>query len=142
MILQVGVKVLLRNPEEKILILNRSEKKYGKTAGSWDIPGGRINAGTPLLQNLEREVLEETKLLITSLPKLIAAQDIIRGEEKHVVRLTYVAETEGNPELDLEENTDFRWVTFEELQQTLDLDTYVRDLLEDSILTENSWSIL
>ena len=140
MILQVGVKVLLRNSEGKILILKRSEKKYGKTAGSWDIPGGRIDIGTSLMQNLEREVQEETNLPITSLPKLIAAQDIIRGEEKHVVRLTYVADTEGEPELDLEENTEYQWLSFEELQQEYDLDTYVRDLLEDGQLTKKSWS--
>ena len=140
MILQVGVKVLLRNSEGKILILKRSEKKYGKTAGSWDIPGGRIDIGTSLMQNLEREVQEETNLPITSLPKLIAAQDIIRGEEKHVVRLTYVADTEGEPELDLEENTEYQWLSFEELQHEYDLDTYVRDLLEDGQLTKKSWS--
>ena len=139
MILQVGVKVVLRNPEGKILLLKRSEEKYGKTAGSWDIPGGRIEIGTPLLQNLEREVLEETKLPITTVPKLIAAQDIIRGEEKHVVRLTYVAETEGEPELDYAENTEHRWVSSEELLQERDLDMYVRDLLEDGILVKSSW---
>jgi 8-oxo-dGTP diphosphatase len=143
MILQVGVKVLLRNPEGKILLLKRSEEKYGKTSGSWDIPGGRIDPGTTLLENLEREVLEETRLPITTLPRLIAAQDIIRGEEKHVVRLTYVAETEGEPELDNSadgEHTEYSWIAFEELALERDLDVYVRDLIEDAVLTENSWA--
>ena len=140
MILQVGVKVLLRNPEGKILILRRSEEKCGKASGSWDIPGGRIDVGTPLLQNLEREVLEETKLSLTSSPKLIAAQDIIRGEEKHVVRLTYVAQTKGEPVLDGSEHENYKWVSFSELKNESDLDTYVRDLLEDGIITEDSWN--
>jgi ADP-ribose pyrophosphatase YjhB (NUDIX family) len=112
MILQVGVKVVLRNPEGKFLLLRRAEEKYGKTDGNWDIVGGRIDPGTTLLENLTREVLEETQLHMTTTPTLIAAQDILRSKERHVVRLTYIAETEGEPVLDLSENIEYRWVKF------------------------------
>jgi 8-oxo-dGTP pyrophosphatase MutT (NUDIX family) len=138
--LQVGVKVLLKNSEDKILILKRSEEKYGKTDGSWDIVGGRIDPGTSLLVNLRREVLEETKLTITSEPKLIAAQDIIRNTERHIIRLTYVALTTGEPQLDLVEHGEYKWVTFEELAEEADLDTYVVTLLKEGFLQADSWS--
>lgn len=138
--LQVGVKVLLRNAESKILLLKRAEAKYGKTDGSWDIVGGRIDPGTPLLENLAREVMEETALTITSTPTLIAAQDIIPGNGRHVVRLTYIATTEGEPVLDTEENGEYRWMTFEELAAYPDLDRYVRELIESKLLTPDSWN--
>lgn len=137
--LQVGVKVLLRNASGKILLLKRSEEKYGKTSGSWDIVGGRIDPGTPLLENLRREVTEETKLSIITEPKLIAAQDIIPNAERHIVRLTYVAQTEGEPQLDQVEHSEYKWVTFQELSDEVDLDTYVVALLKEGHLKADSW---
>ncbi|MDB5245088.1 MAG: hydrolase [Parcubacteria group bacterium] len=137
--LQVGVKVFLKNEEGKILLLKRSEEKYGKTSGSWDIVGGRIDPGTPLIENLKREVTEETQLTITSTPKLIGAQDIIPNAERHIVRLTYVAHTTGEPVLDLSENVEYKWVTFEELAQESDLDAYAGSLVQEGLLTASSW---
>jgi 8-oxo-dGTP pyrophosphatase MutT (NUDIX family) len=138
--LQVGVKVLLRNEEGKILLLKRAEEKYGKLEGMWDIVGGRIDPGTSLIENLEREVREETGLTISSAPRLIAAQDIIiSAKERHVVRLTYTAYTKGEPMLDTSENSTFRWHTFEELNVAPDLDRYVRELLNTGLLTADSW---
>src|SRR3990167_6187247 len=99
--LQVGVKILLKNKEGKYLLLQRNWDKYPevKRDNSWDIIGGRINIGTPLLDNLKREIFEETKLNLIKEPKLIAAQDILRPD-KHVVRLTYLGEIEGELTLD------------------------------------------
>ena len=58
--LQVGVKVYLRGTEGKFLLLHRSAVKYPDVIDRWDIVGGRIDPGTPLLANLERELAEET----------------------------------------------------------------------------------
>lgn len=132
--LQVGVKVLLRNPEGNYLILKRSLEKYGNLSGCWDIVGGRIDPGTELIDNLRREVMEEIQLEITSVPILIAAQDIIPNTGQHVVRLTYTAETIGTPILDMVEHTEYRWVTSEELREEPDLDRYVRELLNTHLL--------
>src|SRR6185369_14466721 len=95
--LQVGVKIFLRNADGKFLLLKRNPAKYGQVRGEWDIVGGRIDPGSKLIDNLKREVREETKLEIVSDPKLIFAQDIIPNEEKHVVRLSYVGDTTGEP---------------------------------------------
>lgn len=139
MILQVGVKVVLKNPEGKILLLRRAEGKYSKVVGSWDIPGGRIDPGTTLSENLNRELKEETGLIPASKPLLMAAQDILNFEDRHVVRLTYVARTEGEPTLDGLEHSEYQWVTFEELSKKEDLDVYVKELLVSSLLTKASW---
>lgn len=132
--LQVGVKIFLKNKYSRYLIVKRNPEKYKKVSGEWDIVGGRINPGSKLIQNLKREVFEETKLEISSEPKLIFAQDIIPNEEKHIVRLSYVGETEGEPVLDMEENTEYKWMTLEEMKNHVNLDVYVKEILDKNLI--------
>jgi ADP-ribose pyrophosphatase YjhB (NUDIX family) len=133
--LQVGVKAFLKNTDGKYLLLHRSSEKYKGTKGSWDIVGGRIDPGSPLMENLKREVAEETQLKIISEPKLIYAQDIILTEkERHIVRLTFTALTDGQPILDTSESVEFRWLSIEEFKKQEDLDIYVKEILEKGIL--------
>jgi 8-oxo-dGTP diphosphatase len=127
--LQVGVKAFLKNPEGKYLLLKRSPVKYPGTDGSWDIPGGRIDPGMPLLDNLAREIREETGLNLRNEPKLIAAQDILRSSGRHVVRLTCLGEIEGEPVLDPEEHSEYKWLALEELFGLADLDVYAKEVL-------------
>jgi 8-oxo-dGTP diphosphatase len=134
MLLQVGVKAFLKNKEGKYLLVRRNAEKYGKTSGSWDIPGGRIDPGTSLVENLRREVKEETGLKIISEPILISAQDIMPNTEWHIVRLTYIADTDGEPQLDLAENTEYLWCTVEQLTVQDGLDTYVREVIEKGLI--------
>lgn len=132
--LQVGVKVFLRNKQGKYLLLHRSSHKYPEINNPWDIPGGRINPGTPLLDNLRREIKEETGLELAEKPKLLAAQDILRIPDKHVIRITYVATISGLPTLDLKEHDDFKWVSKAEFLEQDNLDLYVKELLDRGIL--------
>lgn len=132
--LQVGVKIFLKNQEGKYLLVKRSSEKYKNIKGVWDIVGGRIDPGTNLIDNLKREVREETQLEILSEPFLLHAQDIIPNEDMHVVRLSYVGETKGEPVLDTRENIEFRWLSVEELQIWDDLDIYVKEIIEKGLL--------
>ena len=132
--LQVGVKIFLKNKEGKYLIVKRNPEKYKKVNGEWDIVGGRINPGSKLIDNLKREVFEETQLEILSDTKLIFAQDIIPNEEKHVVRLSYTGETEGEPVLDTEENTEYKWLPLEEMNNHENLDVYVKEILDKELI--------
>ncbi len=134
MILQVGVKALLKNSEGKYLILKRSAEKYGKFGDMWDIVGGRIEPGTTLLENLKREIHEETQLKLVSEPKLIYAQDILRHADKHVVRLTYAADATGEIVLDTSENVEYKWLTLEELKNLDCLDLYVKEILDKGLI--------
>ncbi len=125
--LQVGVKALLSNKEGKYLLLHRNLEVYPEVNHPWDIVGGRIDPGSSLVDNLKREIFEETKLELVDTPKLIAAQDILKND-KHVVRLTYTANIEGEPVLEREHDA-FRWLTLEELKNLSDLDSYVKAIL-------------
>ncbi len=127
--LQVGVKILLKNTEGKYLLVRRSSEKYPEVGAMWDIVGGRIEVGTPLLENLKREIFEETKLDLVGEPKLIAAQDILKSD-KHVVRLTYLGEADGEVSLD-DENTEYKWFTREELNHIEALDSYFKEVLKN-----------
>lgn len=130
--LQVGVKVLLKNPDGKFLLLRRSAEKYAST--KWDIPGGRIDAGTSLSENLARELMEETQMTLTSEPRALVAQDIFIPEtDRHVVRITYIGTAEGEPKLS-DEHTEYKWMTLAELKSLSDLDRYVKALIEIGII--------
>lgn len=128
--LQVGVKILLKNKEGKFLMLQRNGDKYPEVGALWDIVGGRIDKGIPLLENLKREIFEETQLTLTEEPKLISAQDILKTD-KHVVRLTYVGKIEGEPVLD-EDHIAYKWLTLEELKNLEPMDKYFKKILENN----------
>lgn len=130
--LQVGVKVLLKNPEGKYLLMRRNPEKYPETQ-KWDIPGGRIDPGTTLMENLAREVSEETGLAMTSEPRLVAAQDIFASADKHVVRLTYVGEAAGEPILS-EEHGEFGWFSADEVRGLDPLDSYLKKLIDTGVV--------
>ncbi len=129
MLLQVGVKIFLKNHEGKFLLLERNLEKYPEISKTekWDIVGGRINPETPLMANLEREIFEETKLVLKSEPRLICAQDIMKPD-KHVVRLTYLGQTEGDPQID-EEHKNFKWFSMDELLAMPDMDKFAKEAL-------------
>lgn len=128
--LQVGVKAFLKNTEGKYLLLKRNANKYNNTKGSWDLAGGRIDPGTLLLENLKREIKEETQLEITSVPKLIFAQDILHFKDTHVVRLTYTADCKGEVILDKTENVEFKWLSISEILNHVDVDVFVKEIAE------------
>ncbi len=134
-VLQVGVKVLLKNSAGKYLLLRRNPKKYPEIGAKWDIPGGRINPGSTLIDNLKREVKEETGLNLVKTPKLAAAQDILKVEDRHVVRLTYVGEIEGEVKLD-DESLDYKWFLSSEIYQLneKELDSFLKELLNNKII--------
>lgn len=132
--LQVGVKALLRNMDGKYLLLRRSLEKYPEIEGRWDIVGGRIDPGKTLIENLRREIQEETGLELVGDPKLIAAQDILRNKNHHVVRLTYIGESNGEVKLDTSENDMYKWYTWEEMIELDDVGVYFRELLNDKTL--------
>lgn len=128
MVLQVGVKILLKNKEGKFLTVRRSAEKYPETGPKWDLVGGRIDTGSSLMDNLKREVMEETGLEIIGEPELITAQDILKPD-KHVVRLTYAGRADGEVKLS-EEHSEFKWLSIDEIKKLEPLDSYFKKVLE------------
>lgn len=125
--LQVGVKILLKNGEGKYLVVCRNPEKYPDAGKQWEIVGGRIDPGTNLIDNLRREVKEETGLEIKYEPELVTAQDIIKSS-KHIVRLTYSGFADGEVKLS-EEHTEYKWLSLEEISQLDPIDLYLKEVL-------------
>ncbi|MCL5009209.1 MAG: NUDIX domain-containing protein [Patescibacteria group bacterium] len=133
--LQVGVKILLKNPAGQYLLVRRNPKKYPEVGPKWDIVGGRIEPGSPLLDNLRREILEEVRLKYAGEPKLVAAQDILRVPGRHVVRLSYTGEIAGEPVLD-DDHLEARWFEAAEIKNLneAELDIYFKELVDKQII--------
>ncbi len=53
---------LIRNPSGKILMLKRSSRE--RYSGVWDLPGGKLKSLEALSDNLQREVFEETNMVV------------------------------------------------------------------------------
>lgn len=133
--LQVGVKVILKNQKGEVLLLRRNPFKYPEIGPTWDIVGGRIDVGISLIENLKREVKEETGLILENEPKLLYAQDILnisRFPGRHVVRLTYIANISGEPVID-EESLEYKWVALSNLKDAEDLDRFLKEVVDNVI---------
>lgn len=126
--LQVGVKVLIKNPDSKYLLLQRAAAMNSETEAHWDIPGGRIEPEEPLLEALAREISEETGLTLTRMPQLLSAQDIfVPAKGVHVVRLTYLIDGDGKVVIS-HEHQNVKWAGHDEALE-LNLDPYLREVL-------------
>jgi len=68
-------------------------------------------------------------------PKLVAAQDILRVKDRHVVRLTYIGAIEGTPVLD-EDHDEYRWWTLEEIKKMSkeNFDSFFKELLDKDVI--------
>jgi 8-oxo-dGTP diphosphatase len=128
--LQVGVKALIKNREGAYLFLRRSSLlSTDSSETSWDIPGGRINPDEELIDALRREIKEEVGCDITSIPKLIAAQDIlVPAKELHVVRLTYVIEAEVPTVMLSDEHDEYQWVNGDDIK-TVNTEPYLAEVI-------------
>ncbi len=130
--LQVGVKALLCNAHGEYLFLHRAKPLQTGETACWDIPGGRMAVDEDLSLNeaLRREILEETGMQMRGTPKLLAAQDILHPEaDLHVIRLTYLAVADGEPNLS-DEHSGFAWHAPAEAQK-LETDRYLKAVLSE-----------
>ena len=129
MILEVGVKALIKNTAGKYLLLLRAAPYPGDDKCRWDVPGGRINPGEELVIALKREIEEETGLIMVDSPQIIYAQDILRVIGKHTVRLTYIAKVKGKVRLDPVEHQDYVWFSIGEIKK-MNYDKYLTPVLK------------
>lgn len=128
MLLEVGVKALIKNPQGKYLILKRLNPYPGEKESRWDAPGGRINIGETLFDALRREIKEETDLKMVGAPQIINAQDILRVKTKHTVRLTFTTKASGKVKMNPEEHSEYKWLSLSDLKK-LHCDMYLTPVL-------------
>lgn len=135
-VLQVGVKILLKNSEGGYLLARRNPKKYPEVGPKWDIIGGRINPGSSLFHNLKREIKEEVNLEYGGEPVLVAAQDILKVPGRHVVRLTYLGKIEGEPKID-DDHLEAKWFSAKQIKEmnSSEIDSFFKELLDNGVIS-------
>lgn len=84
------------------------QRAHDPGAGLWSIPGGRVEPGEYLVQAVQREVLEETGLVI-EVGDLLGIHEVIGAV--HYIVLDYTAEiVEGSTPQAAGDAADVRWV--------------------------------
>jgi 8-oxo-dGTP diphosphatase len=101
----------------RILLIQRAPES-GHYAGLWEVPGGKLDEGQDLSHALEREVLEETGLLVESVSRLVFADSFVLGAGKYaglpyVVLFSIGRSLGGELRLD-HESSSSAWVSYSE----------------------------
>jgi 8-oxo-dGTP diphosphatase len=112
----IGAKALIVH-QNKVLILREAAYDEGTNTGKWDVPGGRINPEEPILIGLEREIKEESGLIVKTGEVLGVFETFpeIKGESCHIVRVFYKAEALSTDVTLSSDHDTYAWVTLTEL---------------------------
>lgn len=120
-----GVKAFITNPCGEFLFLKRSalSKHF---AGTWELPGGKVDAGEAFDTALVREVAEETGLTI-ELDRVVGATQYEMPQIKLAVLFMEARMLSGDVRLS-DEHDDYRWVPLDEITR-LDLSDQLKAFL-------------
>ena len=112
---RLGCSAAIFDEQGRILLTRRADN------GQWCLPGGRMESGESVAEACEREVLEETGLIVrvTRLVGVYSHPDQLviypDGNKAHIVALHFEAEVIGG-ELGLsDETTDYGYFALQEL---------------------------
>jgi ADP-ribose pyrophosphatase len=118
--------------EASVLLVKRGKPP---SEGVWAIPGGSVQVGETLQQAAEREIFEETGVVIRA-AEPVYTFDVIEKGVGGRVRFHYVivdlsaAWVAGDPRPS-SDAADARWISPEQLLQLKDVSRHTVDLLED-----------
>jgi ADP-ribose pyrophosphatase len=116
--------------EDAVLLVQR---RHPPAEGSWAIPGGSVLVGETLQQAAEREILEETGVVIRA-AEPVYSFDVIERDKQGRVRFHYVivdlaAEHVAGTPCGASDAADARWVAAAELPH-LKVSPHTRALLK------------
>jgi 8-oxo-dGTP diphosphatase len=123
----VGVKALITDYENNILLLKSPGWKKEKIEEHWDIPGGRVEEGNTLIETLNREIKEETGITEIINEEFITAVvsnhkfTIESGHNVGLVLFIYEVDIPDNVTIKLsDEHTAYEWVDKREAARRLE----------------------
>lgn len=126
----VGIKALIRNKKNEILILKSGPlelKSTKRTEEFWDLPGGKIKNNEEVEQTLRREISEELGVdgnrlkILQIFDTSVSNIKISHGENIPLMLITFLCElsnVENNFKLTLE-HAQFKWSTVQEAKKLL-----------------------
>jgi 8-oxo-dGTP diphosphatase len=99
---------------EHCLFVGNDRAIDGRIVRTWDLPGGRVEAGELLHEALVREVREETGLVVRGRPKLLFVQEgerVAEGQRRYAWRsFFFAAEVESGEPQPAAEVLAVRWL--------------------------------
>lgn len=136
-IYNLGIKAIIQNSSEKILLLKHIK-------GYWDFPGGRVQENEEAIDTLFREVKEETG--ITNLTNIkqdaMILTDVHMIQDNHSIDLIlwyFNCTLVTNQKIVLsDEHTEFQWVNKFLVRDLTKLDNKVSTHLFNNYIDDNS----
>ena len=114
---RVGVGAIVIK-DDKVLLVKRG---IPPSKGLWAIPGGHIELGETLQETAEREILEETGIVIKA-RKPVYTFDLIERDDLGKIRFHYIvvdlmAEYISGEPLGADDALEARWLTWKDIKQ-------------------------
>jgi 8-oxo-dGTP diphosphatase len=97
---------------DKLFIARR--RPGGDLGGKWEFPGGKVRPGESHTDTLKREYLEELSVSVEAGEKIGEAR-FVHGNTRFFLSALLV--TLQSEDFFLKEHSEYRWVTFPELEQ-------------------------
>lgn len=127
----VAVKGLIINKGKALMVKRSDNDNIG--AGTWEMPGGKIEFGEKLEEALTREVKEEVGIDIT-IEKLLYSNTFLTSSSRQIVIIVYICNTEQENIILSDEHTDFIWASKVELRENLNKEI-LSDLEKHKVFT-------
>lgn len=115
----IAVKALIKN-KNSFLVLKTKDSDQNNNLSGWETPGGRLEVGEEIINGLEREIKEETGLIVKILFPFNAFSANI-GREDSIVGINYLAEYNGGEiRIDTNEHSGYQWINISDIRKLKD----------------------
>jgi 8-oxo-dGTP diphosphatase len=132
-ILHVAAKAAIIDKTGNVLIVREAKKDSNTQDGFWGLVGGKLEAGESFTDGLNREVLEETGLTVTSKVPLQVGEwrPEINGIKHQIIAIFMLCETSTRNVRLSHEHDDFAWINprYRHDYPMMEPDCYVVDKL-------------
>jgi 8-oxo-dGTP diphosphatase len=108
-------KAVIFHPLESTLLVLQRRGDNGARSAEWDLPGGNVIFGEVHLDAIQREIREETGLIVTDLQIAQVATGFNKDKQLYHLFMGYSCKAE-TVNVRLSEHEACRWVTREEAQ--------------------------
>lgn len=108
------------NEQNEILLVRRHSQDR-KDPNKWEVPGGKLDAGEDLSISKEREIVEETGLVIEEIKPLVFAHSYVITDGGYK-NFTYISlfslnKIKSGEVLMSEEHSEYQWVVYQDLKK-------------------------